>query len=457
MVESGSKNDAANRLAITTETNIATSVVRRCQNCVSVIGCKLFGPLFIAGIIMANSCQMSNQITIVFGGHGSMIEAIANQRRDKNVSIVERAFNSVFPTAEELWELGGATYEDDIPFFDLEIDGQPVEYATRDLHVKDRFKRKRIGRSTLLGYHLSDGTDRLVSVRTLDDEHRSDADFITTTSTAWTTTVGGYAGRRDERIARNIGVQTVTIGAEGSTNERLLKPGVLGAISLAKAAQSEQLILADVSERFDLSNRHYAIGDSRGAMIKPGHSLYAPMYGNEVLFTDIKAPCVPDRLQLEDLPKVALWATVEAMGAIGVASSLAKDHDLGLLAGTFDFHPRAVPTALAGVMPALMSGEAGRLAELAPDDMQGHVVLYGHDILSSVHRWHEIYSSKPGMKLKDVPRGSHAHLLNRIQLQLDRVTRAEEFVRLGFQLDHQSVAGPVNKANQKQADLRLVV
>lgn len=377
------------------------------------------------------------------------------------MSIVERAFNSAFPTAEELWEHGDAKMKDGVPYFDIDFDtdtdNKPTEYATHGLYVKDRFRRKRVGQSMLLGYQLNDGTDRLVRVRTLDDRYRSDADFIATTSTAWTTTVGGYAGRRDDRIAKNIGIQTVTIGAEGSTNERFVNPSVLGGISLAKAAQSEQFILADISERFDLPTRHYAMGDSRGAMIKPGHSIYAPTYGNEVLYTDIKAPCVPDKLNPEDLPKVALWAAVEAMGAAAVATSLLKDGDIGLLMGTFDFHPRSFPTSIAGIMPVLMSGEAGKLAEMAPSDMRGHVVLYGHDLLSSVHRWHEIYSSKPDMKLKDVPHGSHAHLLTRIQLQLDRVSRAEESLRYGGPLNHWYVSTPQKPSNQKQAELRLVV
>src|SRR5690606_12307257 len=99
-----------------------------------------------------------------------------------------------------------------------------------------------------------------------DDRYRSEADMLVTTSTAWTTTVGGYAGRRDDRIAREAGLQTVTIGAEGSTNERMLGPATLATISLAKSAQSEQAILEDISRRFGLPVRHYGMGDSRGAM-----------------------------------------------------------------------------------------------------------------------------------------------------------------------------------------------
>ena len=373
-------------------------------------------------------------------------------------SVAERAFDSVFPTADELWENGGAKVAGDVPYFmDLDIDGEPETYATKNLYVKDGLRRRKIGSSILLGYTMSDGIDRLVKVRTLDDNYRSDAEMLTTTSTAWTTTIGGYVGRRDERIARETGIQTVSIGAEGSTNARLHEPGVMRTVSLAKAAQSEQAILEDVSRRFDLPTRHYGLGDSRGAMIKPAHSLYAPLYGNEVLFTDIKAPCVPDKLGPEDMPRVALWMAIEALGAAAVTATLLKERDFGLLVGTFDTHPRSLPVSLAGIMPALMSGEAGRLAEQAPRDMAGHLVLYGHDILSSVERWHEIYEPKPNMAIKNVSRGSHAHLLSRIGLQVDRIKRAESSLRTDGAIDADYVIRGHKSDYEKQAGLRLVV
>lgn len=373
------------------------------------------------------------------------------------VNVAEYAFDSVFPTTEELWERNGANIVNGVPHFDnLEIDGDPTEYSVRNLYAKDGFRRRKIGSAILLGYTMNDGVDRLVSVRTLDDSYRSDADMIATTSTALTTTVGGYAGRRDDRIAREVGLQTVTIGAEGSTNERLLSSAELGTITLAKTAQSEQAILADVSQRFDLPTKHYGMGDSRGAMIKPAHSLYASDYGNEVVFTDIKAPCIPDRLTYDDVPKVALWAGVEVIGGIAVAASLFAERDLGLLLGTFDPHPRAMSAVARGIIPALASGEAGRLTEMTPDDIRGHVVLYGLDILSSVHRWHEIYSHKFDMVLKNVPRGSHAHLLSRISLQIDRIKRAEASLVIDGELDTQYIVRGHKPDYKKQADLRLV-
>ena len=105
------------------------------------------------------------------------------------VNVAERAFDTVFPSAEELWEKGGATIIDDVPYFmDLDIDGDPTEYARKNIYSKEGLRRKKIGSSVLLAYTMNDGIDRLVNVRMLDDDYRSSADMLVTTSTAWTTT-----------------------------------------------------------------------------------------------------------------------------------------------------------------------------------------------------------------------------------------------------------------------------
>ncbi|MBC7512142.1 hypothetical protein H7142_00560, partial [Candidatus Saccharibacteria bacterium] len=88
------------------------------------------------------------------------------------MSVAERAFNTVFPTADELWERGGAEIINGIPYYtDLSIEGDPTEIKTKDLFVKDGFRRRKIGSSALLGFTMNDGIDRLVSVRTLNDEY----------------------------------------------------------------------------------------------------------------------------------------------------------------------------------------------------------------------------------------------------------------------------------------------
>jgi len=371
--------------------------------------------------------------------------------------LVDAAYNTTFPSVEELWERGGADVVDGIPDFNVEVVGDPKILDETELYRWEGLKRRKIGAVTLLRYDTSDGIDRLVSMRRLYDQYRSEADFITTTSTAWTTTVNGYAGRRDRRIALEAGIQTVSIGAEGSTNQQHLTRSMREGISLARSAQSEQAILARLSKDFDLSTQHYGLGDSRGGMLKPGHSIYAPMYGNTMLFTDIKAPCVPDKLNVKDLPKVALWLATEALGTLSVTASLARDSDLGVLLNTFDANPQAMKVALLGIIPELMSGERGRLAEAAPDDMNGHTVLYGHDILSPADRWLEIYSHKPDMFMKDVPEGRHAHLVTKIGLQIARIMRAEELLATNQAFDDGYVIRGIRSRTKKQADLQLVV
>lgn len=373
------------------------------------------------------------------------------------MSIVERAYNNVYPTAEQLWERGGAVMDAGVPYFPkLEIVGRPTE-TTQPLYMRDGMIRRRIGATLLLGYETNDGIDRLARLNLLDDKYRSDVDLLAVSGTAWTTRPHkGYAKRRDDRTARELGIDTMTVGAEGSTNERTLPGEVRDTISLAKSGQSEEMILAHAMQKYGLSRRHYARSDSRDGMIEPARVAHAPRYGIEKVFSDIRAICAPDRIEHGDIGQVGLWLGVEAMGAAAVGATLLAERDLGLVFGTFETHPRSLVVAFDGIMQALASGEAGRLAEAAPDSMLGHVALYGYDVLSPDERWREIYQPKLGVVMRTVPRGSHAHLLTRTDLQFGRLERAVHSLRYDAALDTDYVINGHKPEYEKQADLRLV-
>lgn len=376
----------------------------------------------------------------------------------QKVSIVETAFNTVYPTADELWERGGAVLEDGMPYFpNLGVEGEPTE-RSYPLYAKRGMLRKKIGTTLLLSYMMTDGIDRLARLNVLDDKYRSDVDLLAVSGTAWTTRPHkGYAKRRDDRTARELGIETMTIGAEGSTNERMLTAEQRGTISLAKSAQSEEMILAHALHKYGLSNRHYARSDSRDGMIEPARVAHAPRYGIEKVFSDMRAICAPDRIEASDIPTVGLWLGVEAMGATAVATTLLLERDLGLVLGTFETHPRSLVTSFDGIMQALMSGEAGRLAAAAPETMRARIALYGYDVLSPDERWRDIYRSKPDVTLRSTPRGSHAHLLTRTDLQFQRLERAVESLSESDQLDIDYVIDGHKPEYEKQAPLRLVV
>ena len=367
----------------------------------------------------------------------------------------EAVYDTVLPPVEERWERGGAILRDGRPFFPkLEVAGKPIKISERPL----RHRLRKVGSSMLLSYTMSDGIDRLVRHNRLDDTYRSDIELTATAGSAWTTTPHrGYAARRDNRTALEHGIDTVTIGAEGSTHAITLSAEQLDGISLAKSAQSEMMIHADVIARYGVSNRQYARSDSRDGMIEPGRWMYAEDYGIEKVFSDIRAPCAPDRIEAGDVPTVGVWLGVEAFGGAAVTAALIAEGNVGVLRGTFDLHPRALKASFEGIMPALMTGEAGRLAEMTHDDMAAHIVLYGRDILSPDERWREIYAPKHNVTLRSAPRGSHANLLTRTGLQHNRLGRAVLSLQNDAELDIDYVINGHRDGYQKQAGLRLVV
>lgn len=356
--------------------------------------------------------------------------------------VVENTFNTLLAPAEELWERGGGNVQqteiepghvEDVPFFDLEV-WSDEEYSREDLVTR---RGRTIGEAVVHRIITSDGIDRLARTIRVNDEYHSESEFIVTDGTAWTTTINGYAKNRAERIAVNAGIDVIQVGAEHSTT--VLPYGLdvfrLGrtmcnsrAISLAKTAQSEQLIIAYLAGKLDLPSLQYAIGDSRGSMKTPGQYPYASLYGNEIIHMDTKAPCVPEKLQPSDIPKFIKWLGTEALEGSVVLGTLAAKGKAPSLQGTVSLNPNFIVSSFVGIMPALASGEAGRMAQWVPEDAHGHIVIYDRDILSRGDIWDKQWSNHPNMHLKHVPRKTHAHLLESRShdLQLGRIRRFGE-------------------------------
>lgn len=356
---------------------------------------------------------------------------------------LQRAFDAFLPPAEELWERGGAELRDieiepgrteTVPFFDLEITNEK-EISIEPFEAKrSRHHRVRVGRQVVKRFVLSDGVDRVARVIELDDKYRTGADVTVTDGTAWTTTIDGYAHDRARRIAQDAHLDVIQVGSEHSGT--LLPYGLdvfrLGrtvcdarAISLAKSAQAEQLIVNKLTVDHGLASSQYAIGDSRGSMKTPGQYPYADYYGHEIVHMDTKAPCVPERLGVRDMPRVIRWFGREALGGAGVIAQLVAEGKATSLRGTTSLNPNFVASSVVGIMPALASGEAGRMADWVPRDAYGHVVVYGKDGLSPGDVWRDKWQQHPGIYIKVVPNKVHAHLLEgkAHDLQVGRIRR----------------------------------
>ena len=338
------------------------------------------------------------------------------------------AFDELMPSPDELWARGGASIEsieiepghcEAVPFFDLEIIDNK-QLSIDNLEIKDGRQHRKIGQQVLSQIKLSDGIERLTRVITIDDKYRSDGNFTVTDGTAWTTTINGYTHDRARRIAKASGAGVIQIGAEHSGS--VIPLGFDGlrlgrtllqarSISLAKAAQAEQLIISQLTDDYGLGPDQYAIGDSRASMKTPGQFPYAEIYGNRIIHIDTKAPCVPERLGPHDAGRVIRWLGVEAVGGSGVIMQLACEGKLGTLVGTISGNPNYLASSIIGTVPALASGEAGRMVSWVPRTAHGQVVVYGHDGLSLGSRWQELWQDHPDIHVKSLPRKIHTHLL----------------------------------------------
>lgn len=125
-------------------------------------------------------------------------------------------------------------------------------------------------------------------------------------TTPWLTSIDGHNSEGvAETIARELGVAVVLIGAEHSARKHRFPLDIMRigrtivqthGISLAKTAQSCQLITADICKRFDLPTNIVKTGESRGGMEADGEYIYANLYGNKIIYQDTTAKCLPDRV-----------------------------------------------------------------------------------------------------------------------------------------------------------------
>lgn len=381
------------------------------------------------------------------------------------------AFDKILPSAEELWQRGGAEivsteiepgHIEVVPFFDLEIIDQK-QLSVSDLQTRDGRRSRKIGKQIVSQFVLSDGIDRLSRAIIVDDKYRSQSDFIVTDGTAWTTTIDGYAHHRAERIASDVGVDTIQVGSEHSGSKipfgldgLRLGMTILQArsTSLAKAAQAEQLIIGQLASDYDLPASQYVIGDSRASMRAPGQFPYARLYDNQIIHLDTKAPCVPERLGPSDVARVARWLGVEAVGGSAVIAQLVSEGKLATLLGTVSANPNFIASSIVGSAPALASGEAGRMVSWTPRDTHGQVVVYGMDGLSLGDKWQQLWAQHSNIYVKSLPRKIHSHLLESKahDMQVGRISRfSQEILRTDGNLQSVDWSAVYNSSNGRLA------
>lgn len=352
------------------------------------------------------------------------------------MKILEQGFEALFPSSSVLHRRGGAQdveveidagHTEVVPFFDLSIDS--VRHIGEE-PIKARGRT--IGYTVLEAVRLSDGIERGVRVNI---PYNLQGNFSVTDGAAFTTKNAGYGAHRAHEIVKTVDETVIQIDAEHSTRQLPLileaarLPRTLQSartISLAKSAQSEELIIDHIVEEYGLPEAHYVIGDSRKAMISLMQHVYASKLGNPIPYFDVKAPCIPDKMQHHEVPRFVRWGATEALGGAAVVAGLIRSGEFHTLKGTASLEPNFVLSSLIGIMPALAAGADA--THLVPRDANGHVVVYGRDGMSHGEKWQERFGEHPNVHVKKVPNGIHASLLDpkARRKQIGRIERFAE-------------------------------
>lgn len=334
----------------------------------------------------------------------------------------------VFPTPEERWEAGGASFrqEDGLPIFNAEIvkaTNPTIEDYVAKKHPLDR-RAVKIGKALTRTFTTSDGIERRSRVFIPDSIEGS---LSAQSGTAFTTSMDGYAEERAKLISARVGMPNIQHDAEHSGRKmrnvldiiRLactLKDGQM--ISLAKSAQAEAEMTAYwlLEDKLDIPPDIAVFGDSWDGINSLALPPYAQMYGIKIPYIDPKALVLHDPIEpsLEGVLKVAKWIRNEIVGGTAVIAALLAEGDLSPLNGTIPANPHFWVSSFTGVAPSLLGGEAGRFTQWLPEDIMGYASLYQNDSLCEVDVWANDLGRFEKMGIHITPEALHAHLLSKI-------------------------------------------
>jgi len=357
------------------------------------------------------------------------------------MAVFDKAFDQVFPPAERLWENGGADFQTvsvngeqhELPLFGLEVDGFKQVGKTKELRSKSEGHRK-IG-AEILGRLEVSGVSHLVRVMIPEDNLRHDeaTDFTFNRSTAFTTSINGYAERGSKSIVARTHRPFIQTGADYSGETGL---GLMDVVKVPKTlwearhqsifAQSEarEVMHRFLAEKFDLPGKYVMLGDSMSAMNQPAMYAYDFMaddgdvddelttHNSNIIGFHAKGRCVVEKAELGDMPRAGKWLAKTLLGGMAASLCLAKEGRLQTIYGSVSINPQFHASALTGTLRALLSGEAGHALNFIPRDAGGLEVLYGSDDLSDVEAIREHFAAYPYVHTKVVPGGTHGAILH---------------------------------------------
>lgn len=292
---------------------------------------------------------------------------------------------------------------------------------------------KRAGYITKNGYAYS-------AIVGIPETQKCDVPVIGTS--AWTTSTEGH----NEHTVRNFmrqGNFVIFVGAEGSYEPKNT-PTPAGPITLADSASSilsySNHVVQDLIEQgydIDTSNR-LLIGESRGAMVGMGVIALAKDFDQNILASDLAAPCLPRKLQLSDILRLTEQITKEPLELFKLAGKLTLSR-LIHYPSTLDLSPYSLKHQFA-IGFALFSGEAGAMARHIPNESLLHITVFNNDIASMHSDWQEIFKDYPNVRITPLP-GSHMSIADpeTLNYTLARNATSQSCINNKYALDKESV------------------
>jgi hypothetical protein len=258
---------------------------------------------------------------------------------------------------------------------------------------------------------------------------------VGTCGTAFTTTIDGYAGMRSLSLSQTANIPVIQVGCEysgpGSDVMDILSVAKKSPqIAMTKSVQAELVIINNIIERFGLSRQIVPHGDSRGGISAVGQAALADakdFVDLTVPYMDPKAVVIHDRVTFDQVPKALEWLVREITLGSVVLSKVLAEGDCKGIASTLSTNPRCLTGTMAGILPALLSGEAGRFTDALHPEQYGCVVAYGEDRLYDSGNWEAGLSRHPNVVIKEVKKGLHMHLMAK-ESTSQQVNRISEVV-----------------------------
>lgn len=289
------------------------------------------------------------------------------------------------------------------------------------------------------------GTDyknaREYSVVTAFPEHQL-VDQPVVMTTAWLTSTQGHNFNTAIHML-NLGFPVIMVGPEGEQKSRKCITRQLNNArhtSLPRSTHNTHEIIDAVSSTYNTASYQsfddkniIVLGESRGAMIGMGLPAYAENHDRKVIYSDLTAPCFPERFEygISSLCNMYQQGRAEFTAIKGLSKTLGLKRVLHY-PGTLNLRPSYLLQAMSCI-PALLSGDAGLMARHIPRNTPMHIKTFNDDYMSQPDSWKKIFQNHPEVSIKKID-GAHLTIaaretLNHIENRL--INLRSELIKSG--------------------------